>query len=432
MKRFPNEIVDHILNDLYCSCLNERRPTCNYATVCRYWQEHFEVKHFSKLTLTWLDFPEFKDYVVGGRRRLVKRIRVKVPFGYTYRGSWAPWADIYVYMITTLFETLDTWWDIFNSKNPGKMTLKISVLGANQMRLADLPQRFIYKPQLSDSRTPPVHAVNRLVFHPGVFDIFRRRRRSLHYLLRSLPALRVLDSENRSKERQIYYGRDLTLPSELYIDLLGSLPVSCALGLGLAGVSRQLRHLAASFVVEASHFFQPFWPQPPNARPTNTSEWVWEKLETLALTSSLLRRPHENAKEVNQLLEATSMAVRRMPRLRTLEMWNGDDDRHACVFRYSYSPASRRASLTLLGTSEIGITEDTERSWDETVRQKTVMDWSEEVRIRFERLEITPPFMAEAVSWFLEQRDRVATPKVGETPFKLLLFHSFTDPKYRR
>lgn len=185
------------------------------------------------------------------------------------------------------------------------------------------------------------------------------------------------------------------------------------LALDLARVSRQLRHLAASFVVDAKDFFQPFWPRPPTARPINTDEWVWNELETLALTSKLLRRPNKNQKEVNRLLEAVSVAVRRMPKLRTLEIWNGDDEQHGCIFRYSYSPASRRVSLGLKGTRKINISQDTRRSWGETVRQKVIME--NDIDFWFEKLNIGTPCQAEAVAWFLESPDRVATEGVTAT-----------------
>ncbi|KAI1468073.1 uncharacterized protein F4812DRAFT_389527 [Daldinia caldariorum] len=48
--------------------------------------------------------------------------------------------------------------------------------------------------------------------------------------------------------------------------------------------SRNLEHLSASFVVDAKDFFQPFWP----STLTSTSQ-SWDKLETIALTSSLLK-----------------------------------------------------------------------------------------------------------------------------------------------
>ncbi|POS72443.1 hypothetical protein DHEL01_v209158 [Diaporthe helianthi] len=413
MAHVPTEIILLILKYLNRICRREHRRTCTYASVCRLWQEFFEKKHFSKLSLTWLDFPRLKEYVVGGRRKLVKRIKVEIPFRAT--GRWQPRAGMYVYMIKTLFETLGTWWDVFNSKNPGQMVLEISVCHRNYISPGILPQHFIYTPLLSLSRTPPAYAVERLVLHPKMYDVFRTIPRALHYLMRSLPALRLLTSENRVLPTTTYID---SKPLQVYEYMFRSLPVSvtelrlCSLGLDLARVSRQLKHLTASFVVDAKHFFQPFWPEPSTARPSSTAKWVWDQLETLALTSELLRRPLENEKEVNHLLEAISLAVRRMPRLLTLEIWNGDDHQDAFVFCYSYSTVSRRASLTIQGTRQIYMTQDTERSWGETIRQKTGL----KSEIQFEKLDISPPFMAEAVCWFLELRGRVATDKVWITP----------------
>lgn len=120
------------------------------------------------------------------------------------------------------------------------------------------------------------------------------------------------------------------------------------------------------------------------------------------------------------------MAVRRMPSLRTLEIWNGNGIDHACLFRYSYDPNSRRASLTCKGTWEIEITQRTANCWDETVRQKTGLGTA----IRFEKLEFDPPFMTEAVALFLDLRDRVATDKVSTSSPNFASFY-FAHPKSR-
>lgn len=183
--------------------------------------------------------------------------------------------------------------------------------------------------------------------------------------------------------------------------------------LDLARVSRQLRHLSASFVADAADFFRPLYPPCPcKPRPPNTDEWFWEDLETLALTARLLQKPHRFVREVDELLCAVSRAVRRMPKLRVLEMWGGDDGAGACVFRYRYDPGAGRASLTLIWTRGIVITRDTRRSWAKTVRQKTGLP----CEFRSQRLKLKRPFMGEAVSCFLELRDRVATQTVRRTP----------------
>lgn len=203
---------------------------------------------------------------------------------------------------------------------------------------------------------------------------------------------------------------DFSPVSSLFGFALGSCRSdSPSLGLSLARTSRQLQHLSASFATDAKYFFQPFWPPASDSRAVTSEYWAWSRLETVALTSQLLRCPQQPEDEVNYLLEAASMAVRRMPKLRTLEIWSGNGIDHACLFRYSYDPNSRRASLTWKGTWEIEITQRTANCWDETVRQKTGLGTA----IRFEKLELDPPFMIEAVALFLDLRDRVATDRVS-------------------
>lgn len=198
-------------------------------------------------------------------------------------------------------------------------------------------------------------------------------------------------------------------------------------GISLARASRQLQHLSASFVTDARYFFQPFWPQTSGSRAETAEDWTWSKLETLALTAHLLSRSHQSEEDINYLLEAVSLAVRRMPKLQTLEIWNGNGNEHACLFRYSYDPSSRRASLTWKGTWDVEITQRTACSWEDTVRQKTGV----ETAIRFEKLEFDPPLMREAVALFLDLRDRVATDKVGRTPPQISCYFYLAHPKYR-
>lgn len=201
----------------------------------------------------------------------------------------------------------------------------------------------------------------------------------------------------------------------------------------LARLSRRLQHFAASFAIDAQDFFKLFfqdtsvtkaevagnwswssieaadeWSSSWSSLET-TEDWSWSSLETLALTSILLTSPRQSEDDINHLLEAASLAVRKMPRLHTMEIWNGNGNEHACFFRYSYDPDSRRASLTWKGTWAIDITESTADSWAETVRQRTAF----EAEIQIEKLEVQRPFMTEAVARFLKLRDRVATLRVS-------------------
>ncbi|KAL6898372.1 hypothetical protein GGI43DRAFT_428544 [Trichoderma evansii] len=89
----------------------------------------------------------------------------------------------------------------------------------------------------------------------------------------------------------------------------------------VAKASLELEHLSASFIIDASHFFQAREPS-----------WKWYNLTTLILTSELLV-PNENLDEANDMLLEAAVAAREMPNLELLEIWNGRAGL-AGLFRY--------------------------------------------------------------------------------------------------
>jgi hypothetical protein len=92
-------------------------------------------------------------------------------------------------------------------------------------------------------------------------------------------------------------------------------------GVALATKSLAFEHLAATFFVEASDFFQAY-----------KTEWTWGNLRSLTLTSYLLDSKRE-ADEINGMLQAAGVAALAMPMLQTLEIWNGGVG-HAAIFAY--------------------------------------------------------------------------------------------------
>ncbi|GFP59993.1 peroxisomal long-chain fatty acid import protein 2 [Trichoderma asperellum] len=93
------------------------------------------------------------------------------------------------------------------------------------------------------------------------------------------------------------------------------------IGMALANKSLGFDNLAATFLVEASDFFQAYKP-----------EWIWRDLRSLTLTSYLLD-PKRKVDEINGMLQAAGVAALAMPMLQTLEIWNGGVG-HAAVFAY--------------------------------------------------------------------------------------------------
>lgn len=178
------------------------------------------------------------------------------------------------------------------------------------------------------------------------------------------------------------------------------------LGFCLYQASRNLRHLSVSFILDAIDFLEPFYPFTWEVTGTEVAEtWTWANLETLALTSVYLLSPRNPHDKINCLLRAASLAARRMPRLRTMELWGGNGDEHGCVFQYSCDQDSGTVSLTWKGTWALRINELTADSWRETTRRVTGLG----AEIRFEAWEVRRPLMMLDVAQFLDLRDRVAT-----------------------
>jgi hypothetical protein len=89
----------------------------------------------------------------------------------------------------------------------------------------------------------------------------------------------------------------------------------------LAKASLSLQHLSAAFIIDASQFWE-----------VCQSNWVWEQLQTLSLTSRDLV-PHKEPKDINRLIFSAAQAIKKMPKLQIIELWNGGQG-HAAVFRY--------------------------------------------------------------------------------------------------
>ena len=103
---------------------------------------------------------------------------------------------------------------------------------------------------------------------------------------------------------------------EYYVDFIR--PAYPPLASWLAG-RRNLEHLAASFIVEAKHFFDAV-----NCHP---EDGLFQDLTRLPMTSSILKTDLKTV-----LLSAASVAFK-MPKLALLELWYGRQSQ-ACLFRY--------------------------------------------------------------------------------------------------
>lgn len=96
------------------------------------------------------------------------------------------------------------------------------------------------------------------------------------------------------------------------------------LGVGeaLAQRSQTLTRLAASYMIEAEHFFHA----------ATECHYYWENLTTLFLTSRHLTN-ETSSWSINALLQNAGEAALNMPKLQTMHIWNGVKGK-LCGFRY--------------------------------------------------------------------------------------------------
>ncbi|KAM0449493.1 hypothetical protein ACHAO4_007511 [Trichoderma viride] len=122
-----------------------------------------------------------------------------------------------------------------------------------------------------------------------------------------------------------------------------------AVGRTIAVASLKLEHLAASFIADANRFFK--------IEPS----WEWPNLTSLAITSKLLT-PDESLMKIEAMLQAAATAAIRMPKLETMEIWNGRRGL-AALFKYQASRSTQYATITWRGT------------WDFTMEPSTIQAW---------------------------------------------------------
>ncbi|OAQ98535.1 hypothetical protein LLEC1_02772 [Akanthomyces lecanii] len=130
----------------------------------------------------------------------------------------------------------------------------------------------------------------------------------------------------------------------------------------LARASLHLTMLSASFMADAEPFFA-----------ARQSSWKWDKLTSLALTSRVLTND-AGPSDINNLLRAAAAAALKMPRLDTMELWNGRRG-VAMLFRYQRAHDGRPATITVRGTSELALGTTVTHAWD-AVLTNTAMERS--------------------------------------------------------
>jgi hypothetical protein len=126
--------------------------------------------------------------------------------------------------------------------------------------------------------------------------------------------------------------------------------VDARIGAAFASRSLDLDQLSVSYMVNAEDFFQ-----------ACTPTWTWQRLQSLALTSQLLRQMGSR-EETDALLYQAGITALRMPRLQTLVLWNGTKG-DACAFIYQCTDRDG-AHVTWRGTWDLELSPRVVEVWE--------------------------------------------------------------------
>jgi hypothetical protein len=91
------------------------------------------------------------------------------------------------------------------------------------------------------------------------------------------------------------------------------------------------------------------------------SSQEWPNLASLALTSQLLT-PQQSLTDITDMLERAGLAATRMPKLKTMEIWNGRE-KLAALFKYELLQEQRSSIITWKGTWDLILQPSVVESW---------------------------------------------------------------------
>ncbi|KAK7736186.1 hypothetical protein SLS53_007214 [Cytospora paraplurivora] len=126
-----------------------------------------------------------------------------------------------------------------------------------------------------------------------------------------------------------------------------------AVGRSVALASLNLEHLAASYIADASHFFE------------IEASWRWLNLSSLVLTSILLT-PNEDPTKIGAMLQAAAAAAMKMPQLDTMEIWNGRKGL-ASLFKYQAFRKTQQATITWRATWTLTMKPAVIQAWEAVI-----------------------------------------------------------------
>ena len=156
---------------------------------------------------------------------------------------------------------------------------------------------------------------------------------------------------------------------------------------------RNLEKFSVSYMVNAEDFFQACLPT-----------WTWQNLQVLSLTSQSLRCTGDREK-ILALLCAAGAAALRMPKLRTLQIWNGTKG-NACAFIYEWGKGGAGgAFITWRGTWDLELSPPLVEVWQRVALESGASG----LRVGKQRVEGIIGSHGEAI-YRLDLPSRVVTP----------------------
>ncbi|PVH98549.1 hypothetical protein DM02DRAFT_682060 [Periconia macrospinosa] len=408
----------------------KHRGWAQCAAVCKEWQVILEPKNFSRLALQTSCLNELETLVIRQRPLVQHIcLNIDLPrYGCPTCKRDAPLSSsrftIFRRAILRLFSILSTW------QPTGRLTLELSAsspsdsqhwfknycfgpghedardwtqqekairwhdpkhgwVGGHQVQTPGLPAMLrLFSPLCLNvpQNLPVVHAVTNFCIRRQlrhelfpevlkalweklprleniVYELWRARQR--HYQISCGYELAFLIYDSVPKHvKRVSIFKDFN--SQLAVALNNATPrldrkieatsaLDLVLARAFAAKSHHLEHLSISYMIDAQQFFTSCQKLP----------CTWNLLQSLILTSSTLSRkaPHQN---VYTLLRNASLIALKMPRLKTMVLWNSGPG-EACVVIYQRHTASAMATLTWRSTWDLELSDDVVESWKRVV-----------------------------------------------------------------
>ncbi|RGP79228.1 oxoglutarate iron-dependent oxygenase [Fusarium longipes] len=310
------------------------------AAVSRAWQADLERYNFTRIKLTPSRLVDFRS-MIRRNQALVRYIWFSLELDDYDCTHCAPRSvdDTEHCPITAsfqgLFSILSEW------DKDSKLMLDISIYSPS-----DAQHWFPYLTFVSDNPfdKPEGSGIEPTTYIYGLeyLSLFESIRHG-HYHLKKLVSFENFNQQYPVFMQQFLFGEDLRGCDSIRIP-------TPAVGRTIAQTSLPLEHLAASFIIEASHFF------------AIDPSWGWLNLTSLVLTSRLLT-PEENSTKIDALLQAAAVAALRMPRLETMEIWNGQKGL-AALFQYRVIRGLKQTRILWRGTWKYHISPSVLQAWE--------------------------------------------------------------------